>query len=204
MKKAITLLLALVMMLLLCSCTYCERAEEGCFDILYGSYLPFQMRWNPDGACVHIYTWDGDESNTDIVIPDKYKDYKIKKLGGYYGSGLPSPFTIDVTTWMDMHDDNEDIHSNGCLAVPYDMFDDYSDEWSEIVYHDFNLYIGKNIDSVYGNPCAMVYTIDGVKTAYCPRVTVCCDEENETFYSKDGRLYYRENNELVDEFIYTE
>ena len=73
MKKAITLLLALVMMLLLCSCTYCEKAEEGCFDIQYGSCLPFKMKWNPDGASVCCYRWDGDEANTDIVIPDKYE-----------------------------------------------------------------------------------------------------------------------------------
>lgn len=200
MKKAIALLMALVMLLALCACTYCYEAEEGSFSIMYGSYLPIRLERNPDGACVYMYSWDGDESNMDIVIPDEYNSQTIKKLGGYYGKGAPTPFSIDDTSWMGIHDDNEDTHSTGVVGVPYDMLDGYSD----IVYHDFNLYIGKNVDGIIGNPCAMVYTVDGVKTAYCPRVTVYCDEDNDTFYAQNGRLYYRENNELVEEFIYAE
>ena len=130
----------MIMLLLLCSCTYCYHTEEDGFDIMYGSYLPVQSTLNSDGAGINSYMWDGDESHMDIVIPDEYDSRTIKKLGGYYGRGLPLPFYIDDTSWMDLHDDNEDTHNLGCLSVPYDMFDDYSDEWSEIIYHDFDLY----------------------------------------------------------------
>ena len=189
MKKAITLLLVLLLLLGLCACTYGNTAEEGSFKIMYGSYFPFPLRWNPDGACVYQYTWDGDEGNTDIVIPDAYASRTIRKLGGAFGRGLPSPFDIDVTSWMGL---------SGGIAVPYD-----SSDWDEIVYHDFDLYLSKEIDGITGHPCAIVFTVDGVKTAYCPRVTVHCDEDNETFYSRDGRLYFRKTDELVEEFVYS-
>ncbi len=199
MKKAISILMVFVMLFLLCACNYAYEAEDGSFMIMYGTYLPISMSKNPDGASVCLYTWDGDENNTDIVIPEEYDSHTIKKLGGCYGRGAPAPFYIDDSSWMDIHDDGD-----GATAVEYDAFDKFSDEWSEIVYHDFTLYLGKSIDGIFATPCAVVYTVNGVKTAYCPRVTVYCDEENETFYSENGRLYYRENGELVESFIYAE
>ena len=177
-------------------------AEEGAFGIMYGSYFPRISTNNPDGVSVSRFTWDGDSGNTDIVIPDEYGSQKITRLGGYFGKGLPCPFFIDDTSWMGLHDDNEDTHSLGCLNVPVDMFDDYSDEWTELVYHDFDLYIGEGINAIFADPCATVFTVNGVKTAYCPRVCVHCDDNNATFYSKDGRLFYREDDRLVEDFIY--
>ena len=47
-----------------------------------------------------------------------------------------------------------------------------------------------------------MYTVDGEKIAYCPRVSIICDEDNKTFYSKDGKLYYRQDDTLVDGFNY--
>ena len=204
MKKVTALLTALLLLLPLCACdrTYRDSVEDGPFGIMTGSYFPFPSPRNPGGACVNRYTWDGDPQHTDVVIPDEYGSLKVRKLGGYYGKGLPAPFWIDDTSWMGLHDDNEDIHDLGCLAVSYDMFDEYADECSEIVYHDFHLHIGKNIDEIYSDVCATLCTINGLKTAYCPRVTVTCDEENETFYAENGRLYVRETGELVPGFIY--
>lgn len=60
------------------------------------------------------------------------------------------------------------------------------------------MFIGKNINEIYGESGATVYTVNGEKIAYCARVCVTCDEKNETFYSKDGKLHFRENNELVE------
>ncbi len=203
MKRVIALFMAIAMLFLLCACNYCYEAEKGSLTIMYGTYLPIPISINPDGASACLYTWDGDESNTDIVIPDEYDSHTIKKLGGCYGRGAPAPFYIDDISWMNLHDDGE-ADGDGAMAVEYDMFDEFSDEWSEIVYHDFKLYLGKSIDGIFATPCAVVYTVDGVKTAYCPRVTVYCDEENDTFYSENGRLYYRENGALVESFIYAE
>ena len=39
---------------------------------------------------------------------------------------------------------------------------------------------------------------DGSIVFYEPAVYFTCDEENETFYAVDGRLYLKETNELVE------
>ena len=200
MKKTAIIISALMILMLLCSCTYAKQSQQGCFKIMYGSFLPIIP--NADGVCVCSYTWDGNEENMEIVIPDKYNSHDIKKLGGYYGRGVPAPFTIDDTSWMNPAD-GSGMTPNG-ITVSYDMLFDHSVEYSEIVYHDFDLYIGNSVDGITGNPVVTVYTVDGVKTAYCPRVTAYCDADNETFYAYDGKLYYRENDQLVDEFIYAD
>lgn len=51
---------------------------------------------------------------------------------------------------------------------------------------------------------ATEYTVKGEKIAYCPRVSIICDEDNKTFYSKDGKLYYRQDDTLVDGFNYAQ
>ena len=33
---------------------------------------------------------------------------------------------------------------------------------------------------------------------------IICDEDNKTFYSKDGKLYYRQDDTLVDGFNYAQ
>lgn len=206
MKKLTVLLSAFVFLLLLCACTrnYSYQAEEGPFIFMYGRYFPRASTRNPDGVCVNRYTWDGDSGNTDIVIPDEYASQAVGSLGGYFGKGLPCPFFIDDTSCLGLHDDNEDTHDLGCLSVPFDMLDELPDEWSELVCHDFDLYLGKSIDTIFSDPCVTIYTVNGVKTAYCPRVRVHCDEKNGTFFSKNGRLYYRDSGELVMDFIYAD
>lgn len=43
---------------------------------------------------------------------------------------------------------------------------------------------------------------DGSVTFYHPVVYINCSEENEKFYSKDGMLFDKSNDELITEFEY--
>ena len=71
---------------------------------------------------------------------------------------------------------------------------------TEIIW--FTLHLSKYIEKIYAVAGATEYTVGGEKTAYCPRVSIICDEDNKTFYSKDGRLYYRKDDALADGFNY--
>ena len=83
MKKPLILTFSVFMALLLCGCTsYCYEDTVSDMNIMYGSYFMSMSEYNPDGAAVTYYTWDGDPEKTDIVIPEKYGKQKIKCLGG--------------------------------------------------------------------------------------------------------------------------
>ena len=199
MKKPLALALSVLIALLLCGCTYndCETVSDMRF--LYGTYL-FFGNYNPDGAAVSYYTWDGDPEKTDIVIPEKYGKQKIKCLGGYFGRGLPSPFFIDCSSYLGIKSDVDETVGSLTGSMDPSMIE----PGTKVVYTDFTIHLSKYIEKIYARADATVYTVRGEKTAYCPRVSIICDEDNTTFYSKDGKLYYRQDDTLVDGFLYAE
>lgn len=196
MKKLAALVTALIMMFLLSACTYGEEVVVDGYHIMYGNYV-FENLPNWDGTAVGFYEWDGDDNNMDVVIPDEYDGMKIRCLGGYLGTGLPCPFTINITRCLALKSDPGEETANWMGGY----FDAHKDELSEIIYKDFNLYLGKNIESIYCAFHPIVYTINGEKIAYIPRVRVYCDEDNYYFYSEDGKLYHR-GGTPVEGFIY--
>ena len=54
------------------------------------------------------------------------------------------------------------------------------------------------------NMVQRVTLTDGTVKLYRVRYYFVCDEENKTFYSKEGKLYERRNDALVDMFCYVE
>ena len=69
----------------------------------------------------------------------------------------------------------------------------------------FILNIGKNIEVVDYVVMDEYYphiNEDGSITFYHPVVNINCSEENEHFYSKDGKLYDKKTNALINEFEY--
>lgn len=197
MKKTVALsIITVIFLFMLCSCAYSKEVESGDFSIGYGSYM-LSNKFNIDGAGVCGYTWDGNEANTDIVIPDSYDGQKIKQLGGYFYRGVPSPFCIDSYSAIS--------DADSVSTIPYESAVEGYTKGEDIIYRDFTLHIGKNIDKIYSN-CDVVYVaaVDNKVYSYCARVYIVCDEDNETFYSKDGKLYYQKSDELVNGFVYAE
>ena len=199
MKKSLVLVLSVFISLLLCGCTnYCYEDTVSNMDIMYGSYFMLMSEYNPDGAAVSCYAWDGDPEKTDIVIPEKYGKQKIKCLGGYWGKGAPSPFFIDCDSYLKIKSDTDEMGESMTFGTELSMIE----PGTKVVYTDFTLHLSKYIEKIYADMGATVYTVSGEKTAYCPRVSIICDEDNKTFYSKDGKLYYRKDDALVDGFNY--
>ncbi len=199
MKKTRVLVLSALIALLPCGCTtYCYDDTVSDMNIMYGSYFMFFLKYNPDGAAVSYYTWDGDPEKTDIVIPEKYGRQKIKCLGGYWGKGAPSPFFIDCDSYLGIKSDVDEEGESMTFSMDASMIEPST----RVIYTDFTIHLSKYIEKIYARADVTEYTVGGEKIAYCPRVRIICDEDNKTFYSKDGKLYYRQDDTLVDGFFY--
>lgn len=91
-KKLPALLLCLLLPLLLGSCSldFSELADDGAFSYAYGNKTAF----------VTEYRWDGTEAGRTVRIPAQWNGKKIVSVGGYFGRGLPMPFTVDVSAYF--------------------------------------------------------------------------------------------------------
>ena len=139
------------------------------------------------------WRWDGSPEHMAIEIPDTFQNKKITRLGGSENkSYLRSHFGISMPEeWgcLPYHAPNEER-----LPSP-----------RKIIELDFTILIGKNLSEIGIVDCK---TYPGFKEEsgeyifYKPYVHITCSPENKTFYSEDGKLYYRKTGELVDRFFY--
>ena len=138
------------------------------------------------------YSWDGDPDNNVIDVPDDFSDEtKIVSLGGFTGTGVPNPFSIegpdDLHVWK-----QEDISAYDVPTTVKDMV--------------FTLRIGKNIKEVYQNfysyNAVTPYSYIGVKQQdgsivfYRILLNVECSADNQYLYSDNGKLYSRKDNSV--------
>ena len=195
MKKYITLILVFV---LLCF-SGCAKVFDA--SIFYDTVenadgFSFVINEKVKSCFVSHYEYEGDNQRN-IVIPNEYKGYSVTKLGGYHGRGVNSPFIISVS---DEYCNTENPYNCRIEEALYMLKD------AEIIEINFNLYIGANIEKVNSSMtdlCFVGVNEKGEKIAYHPTVYVICDEENEHFYSENGKLYKKDGT-LVVGFAYSE
>lgn len=165
--------------------------------------LGFYIGINKTANCCFAGSFDCDKyiENMEITIPDHYEGIPIKRIGGYFGRGVPTPFCISVADlYMNAPDKSEfdciytgDIHS-------FKIEEEYKVEELK-----FTLNIGRNVDTIAKVSMDCYYphiNSDGSITFYHPVVNINCSDKNKHFYSKDGKLYIKETNELVSDFEY--
>lgn len=187
-KKFLYIILAAIMCACaLTACTYSqyESFEEGNIN---GGY-------NKHDAFVGMCFWDGGDKV--IELPDEYNGLPVTTLGGYIGIGSPDPFAIVL------RDENYRMYRDSfinAIELP-------DDEYETIT---FTVKIGKNlrgIEDALGKLFFGIETIDEngneiidivYKVAYYFEV----DSNNKTFYSKDGKLYNKSDDTIVDTFFY--
>lgn len=155
-------------------------------------------------AFVGVYFWNPDDSSRDITVPDECQGYRITQLGGYVGRGVPSPFGVNVPL--------EDLVAAEEYFATNEMyfFDGLVQQWDGYFLHDvdFNLYLGVNIAEIQFVSMGIYFAVvtedngDTFATAYRPRFTITCDEDNHHFYSLEGKLYERGTDTLCSEFTY--
>ena len=142
-----------------------------------------------------VYEYDGTEAGLQITIPDDCNGIPVVKLGGFIGSGAPSPFFIALSCYLNAEEGSEwyGVYHESLTA-------DYPVE--NIV---FSLHIGKNIKEMDFLNMDTYYphvNEDGSILFYHPVVEVTCSEENPYYYAEDGKLYEKTTDKLVDVFDY--
>ena len=201
MRKVLSIALIVFIVLSLSGCSldevsffYCDDADANGFDISINriSNCCFVGRYN----CTE-YT-----DNLEITIPDNYDGIPIKRIGGYFGRGLPTPFGISLASYVNTPKGSE---FDSPFSVVGDLDDyEFSEEYN-VECPVFRLVIGKNIEvieHVEMNNYFPHINEDGSITLYHPVVYIICSEENEHFYSKDGKLYDKKTDELITAFAY--
>ena len=196
--KKLAILIAFIMLFSLTGCSQFYDQETDAvdgWDVGYSDYY--------EDAYLGLYNWDGSQENMNIVMPEKYKGYKVTKLGGYSGSGYPSVVKIEPT------DDAKKLLCNDASEW-YHMNHISNIENSKIKFVTFNVHVSKNIKEIQeldlGGFIGGKYIKDG-KEYYDIYVLLCnvtCDESNETFYAKEGKLYYKQDDTLVSDIVYTD
>lgn len=179
MKKYVFIFLIFVFMLL-CGCSS-----------WYGEYIVIQdnityYQSSVQKKCfVSTYKWDGTESTMTVDIPNEVDGYRVTQLGGYIGRGVPMSFYIDFS----------DLNYESSSSLPDNV---------QLSVLEFTINIGKNIKRINriadnGN---MYYYSPDTETYYQVAYTVNCSEENKYFYSKNGKLYNKKDDTLVNKFYY--
>ena len=200
MKKTVAFLLLVSFLLCLSAC---DLDGVAYFYSYAGEYNGFGIDVNKLANCCFVsgYTCTEYTEGMEITIPDDYNGIPIKRVGGFSGIGVPSPFRIDLSQ----------VYMNAPEGSEFDMIWRYPDDELSVAYTIenvvFQLHIGKNIeeiDFVFMDDYYPHIDEDGTVTFYHPVVYITCSEENTTFYSKDGKLYYKSTNALVEDFAYPE
>lgn len=138
------------------------------------------------------YYWDGFTSAETLTIdvPDEYKGTPVTALGGYIGTGVPTPFTVVPSTNSQLELDHADF------VVLSQLEDDTVINYEEIY---FTVNIGKNLKEINSviRRNIPIRMPDGTVTVYEIDYRFNCSEENRTFYSRDGILYNRSDDKPV-------
>ena len=197
MKKSIVFLLCFVICLSFsgCSLMYDHQINAvGKFDVGYSKML--------NNAFLASYHWDGSDEAKNIVIPEEYQGIPITDLGGYYGRGVPCAFGVSFS---------ESLQNEFCSeANEWFVSNTYEDiEGVETIYLNFNLHISKNIKQITAHTLDIFY--EGMYSngedyhpiiMVVPLYNITCDEDNDTFYSENGKLYYKNDDALVADVLY--
>lgn len=161
-------------------------------------YDNFTTTVNPIGNCCYInsYTFDTLCDSYEINIPEECNGVRVEKLGGFFGRGAPDPFCLNFPEKM------TDQNGETVLITQYDG----NPKSKNIETVTVKINIGKNIKYVYASMDTGYYTLlraDKTGKYFCVVAEVSCDVNNEYFYSKDGKLYDKNTNELVGGFNYS-
>ena len=200
MKKFLTIILSISLMLSLSGCIFEETS------LLYSDIKEidgFHIVINNTANCCFVGDYNCTEytENLEITIPDDYDGIPIKRIGGYYGRGVPTPFSISLADlYMNAPEDSYyDTVFNGDINM-FEIPDKYVIE--DII---FNVNIGKNIEVIEFVVMDKYYphiNEDGSIVFYHSVVNINCSEENKHFYSKGGKLYNKKTDELISDFAY--
>ena len=150
----------------------------------------FYLRKDHGAAFASTYRWDGIGDAIDYVIPDTVQGVKVTAIGGLTGGLKKGPTAGLAITMPETYRGAERAHYTmpiGAVEITLPV----------------HIHIGRYVRSVQpdGSLPAVTCYFDHAKGTGSYLITqvwtVTCDEGNETYYARDGRLYQRADNALV-------
>lgn len=148
------------------------------------------------------FEWDGKASEISVVIPDTVKlshssrTLRITKLGGFFSRDVPSGFGPLLP-----------MGGGGGQSSGFDLLEQIQEQYPTAPVRDLtvSLHLGACLSSIPTAAANALYREQsGAGAIWRVHYRVDCDADNETFYSKDGRLYTRADDAPVELLPYGE
>ena len=180
MKQRKRILACMMSILMISGCTGYDK------DAVVNRQV-YHITSNGKTAFASGYTWDVSENPVEIVIPETAEGAVVKKLGGFFGTGVPSPFCI-----------------TGETGYTYSAYDPFAEKYGapmRIQQVPFTIHLPKTlekIDHVANSGWLGSRNENGELVFLRPIVRFEIDPDNKTFYANDGLVYQYEDNSLVD------
>ena len=169
-----------------------------------GPYEMCRNFWGKTFICDIV--WDGDFDNMEFTVPDRFKGRKLTDLGGYYGHGGGYCFSV-MTGWREMDGGYLIASDNWLTDEELALADTYHE-------YQFTINLGKNIREIVKSDFNRRWLLDTVPLSEKQRsgdveyeivarlsYYFNVDLENETFYSEDGVVYWKETGKPATELI---
>lgn len=161
-----------------------EKAER----IESVKYLPNFMSGQ---AFASGFDWDGETEKISIVIPDTVeffrssRTYRVTKLGGFFGRGVPCEFGPMLPVGS---------RQEQSTYFDTDGLETAREQYPDAPARDLTVYlhVGRYVSEIpLSASCLLYRQREGEGTLWRITYQVDCDENNRTFYARDGKLYLR-------------
>lgn len=150
----------------------------------------FYLRRDGRDAFASAYQWDGSGDAIDYTIPDTVQGVKVTAIGGLTGGLKKAPAAGLAVNMPETY--------RGAERAQYTMPVNAVEITLPV-----HIHIGRFVRSIEEDGSLPAptgyfgYEKDVSSYILTPVWTVTCDEGNETYYARDGRLYQRADDALV-------
>ena len=153
-------------------------------------HVLFYLRRDGQDAFASAYRWDGTGDAIDYTIPDTVQGARVTAIGGFVGTLKKAPYSGLYVAMPETY--------RGAERAQYTMPVNAVEVTLPV-----HIHIGRYVRSIEEDGSLPAptgyfgYEKDVSSYIITPVWTVTCDEGNETYYARDGRLYQRADDALV-------
>lgn len=153
-------------------------------------------------AFASSFDWDGETEEISVVIPDTVelsgssRTYRVTRLGGFRDRGVPCQFgpTLPIGS-------SEGQGTFGESADEPELLEELRQRYPGTPVRSLNvrLHLGRFVSEIPLSASCLLYREKQQGEGALWRIAyhVDCDENNRTFYARDGKLYLRANDAPV-------
>ena len=159
-------------------------------NVVERDHVLFYLRRDGRDAFASVYQWDGSGDAIDYTIPDTVQGVKVTAIGGLIGGLKKAPAAGLAVNMPETY--------RGAERAQYTMPVNAVEITLPV-----HIHIGRFVRSIEEDGSLPAptgyfgYEKDVSSYIITPVWTVTCDEGNETYYARDGRLYQRADDALV-------